>query len=150
MSDAQAFTATLDRWQREIPERMQLLVQGAAQTLANEISVGGRHSPGTPVDTGFARSNWQAGVNRLPPAGTVAGQVAGAIQTMQLGDTLILANHAPYIARLEFGFQGADRLGRTFHQAGRGFIRLALAAWQAIVDEVGTFLAARDRGGQPG
>lgn len=145
--DVQTFRATVEEWERVIPERMTLLVRGAAQTLANEVQSGGRYSPGTPVDTGFARANWDAAVNSMPSAGDAGSpeaaeaRVNAAIQQMEIGDQLTLANSAAYIRRLEFGFVGTDAAGRTYNQAGRGFIRLALNAWQQIVDEVGAFLA---------
>lgn len=36
--------------------------------------------------------------------------------------------NTPYARRIEFGFNGADRLGRVFHQAGRPYLTPAAEA----------------------
>lgn len=139
--DLGAFTADLTRWQAQVGERANLLVQGVSQTVFNEVQVGGRYSPGTPIDAGFARANWDGGVGAIPanpPAatpGAAAARARAAVVTARAGDVVYLSNTARYIRRLEFGWS---------RQAPGGFIRLALAAAQRITDEVGAFVVGRD------
>ena len=65
----------------------------------------------TPVDTGLARSNWLAGVNRartdtgpiLGPAAAIA-LVRSQIATVKTGDYVVLSNNLPYINRLNAGW----------------------------------------------
>ncbi len=82
---------------------------------------------------------------------------------MNPGEVLYVTNNAPYIRRLEFGFQGKydnashhadDGRGRYYigfgpksvngrsSQAPDGFIRVAAAAIQPIVDEVAASLSS--------
>lgn len=68
---------------------------------------------GTPVDTGWARSNWQIQVGS-PPTGTVGSKGAvsdakaladrEAIKSFKLGDgDVYIQNNVPYIGRLNQG-----------------------------------------------
>lgn len=92
----------------------------------------------TPVDTGRARANWQASINR-PASGTIefradAGsnvsapsKSAGSIKAIAdaqseikkaTGNIFYITNNLPYIARLEF--DGWSK------QAPRGMVRLTI------------------------
>lgn len=130
------------------------LLQRAALAIANEMMTGGRHSPGTPIDTGFHRSHWDAAVGALPAGGnagdqsTAATRVLTAIREFGPGEILYISNNGPAIRRLEFGFTGTDAAGRYYagfgprsvkgrsSQAPDGFIRPAAEAWSQIVAEV--------------
>lgn len=157
------FLGDLTRWQGQVREKADLLVQGVAQTVFTEISSGGNYGPGTPIDTGHARASWDGGVGSIPnrPAAdspqSAEARTLAAIQTAKAGDVIYLSNNAPYINRLEYGFVGEDSRGRVYagfgpksvngrsRQAPNGFVRIVLAQAQSIVDEVGAFLAGRLR-----
>jgi len=133
--------ASFARWRETLKTNGKLMVVGVAQHLANEIHSGGRYSPGTPIDTGFARSNWDAAIGGLP-AGSSAGSPGAALARMeesalalQVGETWFMGNSAPYIGRLEFDAWS--------QQAPDGFVRPAARAIQQIVDEVGAHLESR-------
>lgn len=131
------------------------LCRQSARVLYNEMSSGGRYSPGTPIDTGNARNSWSAAIGVIPEGngGDAAAQVESVITDFALGETLVVANNAPYIRRLEYGFIGEDALGRYYagfgpksvngrsSQAPDGFVRPAVEAWGLIVDEVAADLA---------
>lgn len=40
---------------------------------------------------------------------------------------VIVGSDVPYAARIEFGFAGADSLGRNYHQAAKPYLRPAIA-----------------------
>lgn len=142
----ESFKAELDRLVREkVTERADKLVRGVARTLANEMSLGGTYSPGTPVKTGFHRSHWDAEVGALPAGGSVGGKESPdpfaahermhqAIDELKTGETLYMTNNAPGIRRLEFD-------GWSL-QAPDGFVRVAAAAIQPITDEVAAHVLA--------
>jgi hypothetical protein len=158
MSTPLQFTADLTRYQAMIPEKANLLVQGFNQTLYNEVQAGGKYSAGTPIVTGFAQASWDAGVGSRPnnqaakTPEAAAARASSSLLEAKAGDTVYLSNNAPYVRRLEFGFQGPDKLGRVYNQQGVGWIRMALAAVQQIADEVGAFIVAKygGVGGRPG
>lgn len=120
-------------------------VRTFAQEIANEIQVGGAVSPGTPIDTGFARANWDAALGAEAAGGTAGGdespdpaaaeqRVLDAILRMRAGDVLFMRNTAPYARRLEFGHS---------QQAPAGFVGLTLAAAPQIARDVADFLRGR-------
>lgn len=66
----------------------------------------------TPVDTGYARGNWQAALNVpivdarafLDPTGSASvAQIAAVSGQFRLGDTIFITNTAPYIGALNDG-----------------------------------------------
>jgi hypothetical protein len=89
----------------------------------------------TPVDTGYARCNWQIGIESRPD-GTIdarvkSGQPAieGALAqavNIKAGGVNYIANNLPYIAALEFGHS---------KQSPSGMVRVTVSRWQAIVNE---------------
>ena len=73
----------------------------------------------TPVVTGYLRANWS--VVRNAEASPIPGQGDNsAIAEITMGDTIRLVNPVVYARRIEFGFNGVDKLGRHYHQTGRG------------------------------
>jgi hypothetical protein len=105
-------------------------------------------SPGTPVDTGYARNSWwveQAGLAGAPiPAETRSEDKTGAaaataarstIFAATLGPSLYFLNSAAYIIALEFG---------SSQQAPQGMVRLTATGAQALLDSlVGLALLAQ-------
>lgn len=145
LRSVQQVNASLSRHQEALHRDADLLVQGFSMALFNEIVSGGRYSPGTPIDTGFARASWYGGIGgegqppsvakpvtkrrgeRASEARAAALQIEATAHKAKAGDTLILANAAPYVRRLEFGWS---------RQAPQGFIRRAVMAAQHILNEV--------------
>lgn len=81
----------------------------------------------TPVDTGYLRASWQVSIkgDMLPLNG---GQDSiTVISTLRMGDTVIISNPVRYAARIEYGFVGADKLGRRYNQAGVGMMTQTMA-----------------------
>lgn len=109
------------------------------------IVVGGNYSPGTPVDTGFARNSWVVGLNGIAPfrqssepsQSVQKGNEPIALVSMddgqatligvQLGDVVHITSNAAYMGALEDGHSD---------QAPTGFIWLVINAAPQIVDVV--------------
>lgn len=151
-----SFEASMDAFVDLVDRRADLLVQGVAATVFNEIQTGGQYSEGTPVANpktwkqerphvgGFARASWQGGVGVMPsgaietfspgdPEAAAAAEASAArnqeiAMTAVAGDEVHFVNDAPYIGRLEFGWS---------QQAPVGMVRETLRHLQPIVDEVG-------------
>ena len=142
---AEEFLRGLEVEARVTTERADLFVKGFVQTVFNEIQEGGRYSPGTPEDTGFARANWYGWINgdgvapnlAMPVErirGSLSGEARAAFQQMEetalrakAGDVIEGGNNAHYIGYLEHG---------SSSQAPQGMVRLAILAGQQIADEV--------------
>ena len=139
--NATAFTAVLKGFVNDVKVSHDKIVREVAFDLRDNVIVGGPYSPGTPVDTGFARANWWMDVNdrggtppNLPqgeslPAGAVQQgpeTIGLAITGLKAGDVFGLNNGAEYIEALEFGHSG---------QAPEGMVRVTVAAGQDILDQ---------------
>ncbi len=134
------FEASLNAFDEILGERLDAVQRGAATVVANAVAEGAPALglPGTPVDTGFARSSWAVGVNGPPRFGTSGRRVDGApvppapdltaaLVAVGAEDTVLIANNAEYIEPLEFGRSS---------QAPAGFVRLTVAAFPRIVSAV--------------
>jgi len=126
---------------KDLEGKLDLFVQGVVSTLFNEVQ------ERTPVDTGFARANWQGGLFGLiptpaisasaakanPEAGRAAAQrrqqenQATVVQVARAGAVLELSNNAEYIQALEDGWS---------QKAPEGMVKVTLLNAQQTVDEV--------------
>lgn len=129
-------TAVVSRWARASESRVRDVFRSAAQDVAENVSVGGAFSPGTPVDTGFARSGWAAGLNDVD-ASAGGNEMALIIASADITDTIIVANNTTYLPFLEDG----STIPREPFVAG--WIAQTMNAWETIVREA----SARIRGG---
>ncbi|KGM50661.1 hypothetical protein [Pseudooceanicola atlanticus] len=70
--------------------------------------------------------------------GGVVGQgdvsYVALISGMQVGDVIEAVYTAPHARRIEYGFSGEDKLGRTFNHPGRFFVLRAVQQWPTIFD----------------
>lgn len=102
------------------------------------------------IDTGFYLNSWWAVIGQpgqrpedipvgAPPSdagqGDSGSRVSVVVTGYRLGRPLIIANGAAYGARLEFGFDGQDELGRSYSQRPRPAVRAALRQSQLVADQ---------------
>jgi len=92
----------------------------------------------TPVDTGFAQSNWRVGINEAPSASirpTVGGFYSPASYgnpTIEFGDSVHLYNNVVYIKRLEQGWSG---------QAPQGMVEPTYSRLIQVATQLGNALS---------
>jgi HK97 gp10 family phage protein len=56
----------------------------------------------------------------------LTGTLRRSIRAEVQNGAVVVGSDAPYAARLEFGFEGADSRGRVYHQAPRPYLRPAI------------------------
>lgn len=136
------FQASLVEWQAKLGPRMNEALDRVGVAIAKEVIVGDQYSPGTPIDTGYARASWFVSlaepsaqtVKTIDGAGRGAyGDGTAALDVASLsfegfrpGMHAYLSNNASYIGVLEYG---------SSRQAPEGMVRITLAHAQAIVDD---------------
>jgi hypothetical protein len=138
----QDFLARLDKNVQTTEQLLVRVFHRVAFDAAENIIVGGKYAPGTPVDTGFARASWYVVLNSAQ--GQAASDAVGShlthdksgmanldtslsvIGAAGLTDVIWLLNNAPYIEALEYGHS---------QQAPQGMVRLTLAAGQQLLDD---------------
>ena len=124
--------ATLDQWTKKSKRRIDAVLKDATQSViavAQQTKAkGGR----MPVDTGNLRNSLQSSV-----AGGAMGEGASsyilAAAGMKGGDLATFTWTAEYARRVNNGFVGDDKLGRTYNQVGAHFVEGAVDQWPAIV-----------------
>jgi len=104
-------------------------------------------SPGTPKDTGEARSGGRVGLNSapafVPPPDALfypimgASEVDAATQGMKLGDSIIWINRVPYALILEGGRRFSSNAGHDIGslQAPKGFLNLSIENARELMRE---------------
>lgn len=151
---AKSFSATVSEWARQTEARMTAVFRSSAQAMRDEVSTTVDEGGRLPVKTGNLRRSLLMSTAAMPT--TKPGQTWSSEQpdfemvigSAELGDKIYLGFQAAYARRLEYGFQGQDALGRTYHQEGRGFVAAAAQRWPQIVAEQAAVIQHRVEGRQ--
>jgi len=135
---AESFAASVGRWASKTPERIAAVRGRAIDLLADEMALTVRDGGRVPFQTGNLARSILASTQGMPNtaegpfSGSNVGLVTatlGAMQPMWIGYT------ANYAKRQNFGFVGADSLGRVYNQAGAYFVENAIAKWPEFVKQ---------------
>ncbi|MEF2073486.1 hypothetical protein [Consotaella aegiceratis] len=144
------FEAAVSAWAAKSERRMTAVFREATQSLSNEVRKPKSEGGHMPIVTGNLRRSLLASTSEIPTLKPGAEdfsendkQITLTIAGATLGETIYLGFQAAYARRMEYGFKGQDSLGRTYNQAGNGFVRLAVQRWQAIVDEAARTIQSR-------
>lgn len=95
----------------------------------------------TPKDTGNAYRSWLGSTTAMPPirhdvaAFVESDATTLAIAGLDAGETFYFGAQANYMPRLNYGFTGTDALGRTYNQAGKGWIERHATLWPQYVKQ---------------
>ena len=121
MNGAPAFKLSVGRFLKGLEEKTDTVARDMASLMAENIIVGGAVSPGTPVDTGYARGSWYPAINGVPvETGVVPDSTSRArrvFETGKAGDSFELWTNTVYMPSLEYG---------SSKQAPRGMVRLTM------------------------
>ena len=134
------FSAQVSAWVRETEERLEAVFKASAQELFSIAQTTRYEGGNLPIDTGFLRNSFVAGLNGSTSLSGPDSYVI-AIASAEIGDSVIGGWTAEYARRMEYGFVGQDSLGRTYNQRGFGFVRGAAMQWQEIVNRNASRLA---------
>lgn len=151
-----AFAAQVSEQVEAIKGGLEAVFKASVQELAEEmikpIAAGGH----MPVDTGYLRSSLMASTAAMPQisgskpaAGGRFGandQVSVVIASARPTDTIYLGFTAAYALRQNYGFTGADKLGRMYAQSGHLFVESAAQKWEQIVKKHEAALLSRIAG----
>jgi len=133
MTENAQFMLDIDRFIKKAKGREARFVREFAQDLAEEII------QETPVQTGFLRASWAAGINApdsghmgqrgtvdspSDPGGTM-GRISLNLSKARPGDTIFISNNAEYAPHVEFG---------TSKMSPRAFVRRTVARAAQIAE----------------
>lgn len=132
------FAAAVDQWVKDAEDRTERVWKESAQEI-NSIAVQNLSGGVVNVQTGFLRASERASTESMPkidpksypvgdgPFNFDSGQISLVIKNAKLGQTIYLGWTAAYSGFIEWG---------TSKMAPRGFVRLAAAQWQTVVNKV--------------
>lgn len=143
------------KFRLKVEDRMNVKFRKVVLDLDRAVVQGGvGAAPGTPVDKGHARGNWQANIGPQPSAvekdvtdkdgGPTIAAAEQVLNNLKIGDTVWLSNAVPYIRVLEYGdypnppkkITGRSESGFSSQAVG-GFVSVAAAEFANIVEEAG-------------
>lgn len=130
------FSAAVGAWASATEKRLSAVHKKAVEKLAMEMTRTRAEGGNVPVDTGNLYRSLLASTTSMPKTaeGPFAGSnVPSVIATLRMNDTVWLGFQAKYARRVNFGFVGADALGRVYNQQGAHFVERAIAMWPQII-----------------
>jgi HK97 gp10 family phage protein len=116
----QDFIVDIERFIQKAGKRQDQFVREFCQDLAEKVV------ENTPVQTGFLRGSWAAGIGAPAIAASVSDpspRIALNLSRAKAGDTIFISNSASYGAFVEFG---------TSRMSPRAFVRRTVAQAQTI------------------
>lgn len=133
---ASSFAAQVGEWASKSEARITAVRNTAIDMLAAEMSNTIPNGGRVPFDTGNLARSILASTQGMPK--TAEGQFSGSnvglvTATLAADQPVWLGFQAGYAKRMNFGFVGADALGRVYNQSGYHFVEGAIAEWGNIV-----------------
>lgn len=133
-----SFAETIGKWASQTPERVEAVHKRALEKLAMEMTRTKAEGGNVPVDTGNLYRSLVASTSGMPQTSdqpAAGSNVNSVITTLRPNQPVWFGYTAAYAKRQEFGFVGADALGRVYNQHGNHFVSRAIAMWPQIVSE---------------
>lgn len=131
-----SFTESIDAWAAQTKERLNAVHGRSVELLGEELAKTKPEGGRVPFLTGNLARSLLASKSGMPntTGGPYAGNNIGLIAaTLKADETVYIGYQAIYAARMNFGYVGADKLGRVYNQQGNYFIEGAIAKWPNIV-----------------
>lgn len=133
---AKSFAAAVGGWASQSKARLTATRRRSVELLAERMSNTKPNGGLVPFLTGnlarslLASTQGMPSTSNRPAAGSNVGMVTA---TLDLTQPVWLGYQAAYARRQNYGFVGADSLGRVYNQPGNHFVEDAIANWQQIV-----------------
>lgn len=133
---ASSFAAQVGAWASQSEARITAVRNTAIDMLAAEMSNTIPNGGRVPFVTGNLARSILASTQGMPKTaeGPFSGSNVGLVTATLAADQPVwLGFQAGYAKRTNFGFVGADSLGRVYNQSGYHFVEAAIAEWGNIV-----------------
>ncbi len=130
------FTESINAWVSQTKERIDAVHARSLELLGEELAKTKGEGGKLPFLTGNLARSLLASKQGMPNVadGPFAGSNIGLVAaTLKADETVFIGYQAIYAARMNFGYVGADSLGRVYNQQGNYFIEGAVAEWPNIV-----------------
>lgn len=138
MHDMGAFSDQLTAWAKATEKRTEAVYRRSVELLAEEMTRTKANGGRVPVDTGALYKSLLASKQAMPrtAAGPFPGFDIGTVTaSLKMSEPVFIGWTANYSRRRNYGFVGADKLGRVYNESGDYFLEGAIAQWPAIVQQ---------------
>lgn len=132
-----SFSASVGAWASKSKKRITSVYRLSITYLGEELVRTKPQGGKVPFLTGNLARSLLASTSEMPKtsdtasSGSNVGLVAATIEPNQ---AVYIGYQAIYARRQNYGFVGADVLGRVYNQPGSYFVEGAIAKWPEIVD----------------
>lgn len=130
------FSSIIKDWTKKTQEKQTAVYRRSVELLGEEMTNTKPNGGNVPFLTGALARSLLASTQGMPknsdkiPAGSNVGLVASGLN---LNQTVWLGYQAKYARRQNYGYVGADSLGRVYNQQGSYFVEKAIAKWPQLV-----------------
>lgn len=134
---AESFAAAVGKWASQSEARITAVRNRSIEMLGEEMAKTKPQGGRVPFLTGYLARSILASTQGMPKTaeGPFPGSNIGLITaTLAAGQPLWIGYTANYSRRQNYGFVGADSLGRVYNTPGNYFVEGAIAEWGNIVD----------------
>lgn len=133
---AKSFAATIGKWASKSEERITAVRRRSVELLGDEMTRTKPQGGRVPFLMGNLMRSVLADTKAMPKVadGPFPGSNVGLVAaTLRNDQPLWIGYQSKYARRMNFGFVGADSLGRVYNQQGNHFVEGAIAEWPQIV-----------------
>lgn len=132
-----SFDKDVDAWAKKAREAIEAVHKRSIEMLADEMKRTKANGGNLPVDTGNLEKGLVASQDAMPKTTnepSIGMDIGAFTVTMDSSKPTWLGFTPKYARRMNYGFVGADKLGRVYNQEGNYFVERAVAMWPQIVD----------------
>lgn len=130
------FAKAVGEWGSQAMERLTAIHRRSVVLLGEEMTTTKPQGGRVPFDTGNLARSLLASTQAMPKTseGPFSGSNVGLVAaTLQPDEAAWLGYQSRYAKRRNYGFVGADSLGRIYNENGDYFVEGAIAKWPQIV-----------------
>lgn len=128
---------TIEEWAKQTKERIEACHKRSIELLAEEMTRTKPNGGRVPIKDGYLYKSLVPSQQAMPKTSEEktegAADIGAFTVTMDITKPTYLGYTAIYARRMNYGFVGADSLGRVYNQAGNYFVEGAIAEWPNIV-----------------
>lgn len=131
-----SFAAQVGKWASQTEARLTAVRRRSIELLGDEMARTKANGGRVPFQTGNLYRSLVASTSGMPKISTgpfSGGSIGAVTATLNNNQPVWLGYQAAYARRREFGFIGADSLGRVYNDSGDYFVTGAIANWENIV-----------------
>lgn len=132
------FAQQVGSWANSSERRIRAVHKRSLEKLAMEMTRTKAEGGNVPFQSGNLYRSFVASTSGLPKTSTSRSSGSNAtavIATLPTSSPIWFAFQAAYARRQNYGFVGADSLGRVYNQQGHYFVERAIAMWPQIVKD---------------